>query len=587
MARVEDHIVVDSVEQAQALTHGDRIRTGQVGSTAPVKEQGVSSHEATIDEEALAPRGVSGGVNQTNLDVANVHDVTGGVGDEVIGADPGGPLHPLDLLRLDMDWTGVTLEESGDPLDVVTHDRPSDVIGVVVGGKNTDDRHPVGSDPLNEVVHVPGGIDEQALTGRSVTDRVGEVHHLSGEGIADGEISAREHLAEVEAVVTSRCVRCHRSSVRLAAMSNSTNPSDTVRYGLIGSGMMGVEHLENIAHLDGAVVTAVSDPVDERRAIGAATVSSFGGEAPTLFADHRELIDSGLCDAVVIASPNMTHVDVLGDVLSSDLHVLVEKPLCTTVEDCRRVVDAAAAGPSDRVVWMGLEYRYMPPTTALLAELATGVAGSVKMVAIREHRFPFLVKVGDWNRFNRNTGGTLVEKCCHFFDLMRLVAGAEPVRVLASGAQDVNHLDERYDGEVPDILDNAYVIVEFANGVRGMLDLCMFAEASVNEQEIAVTGDQGKVEALVTQSLLRVGRRADGLHVVDERPISAERVRHVGLHHGASYLEHVDFIESVRAGRSAAVTLTDGLWSVAVGVAAHRSIDEGRPVMLDEVMANS
>ncbi len=62
-------------------------------------------------------------------------------------------------------------------------------------------------------------------------------------------------------------------------MSNSTNPSDTVRYGLIGSGMMGVEHLENIAHLDGAVVTAVSDPVDERRAIGAATVTSFGGEA--------------------------------------------------------------------------------------------------------------------------------------------------------------------------------------------------------------------------------------------------------------------------------------------------------------------
>jgi myo-inositol 2-dehydrogenase/D-chiro-inositol 1-dehydrogenase len=231
-------------------------------------------------------------------------------------------------------------------------------------------------------------------------------------------------------------------------------------------------------------------------------------------------------------------------------------------------------------VWMGLEYRYMPPTTALLAELASGVVGDVRMVAIREHRFPFLAKVGDWNRFNRNTGGTLVEKCCHFFDLMRLVAGAEPVRVLASGAQDVNHLDERYNGEVP-------VIVDFANGVRGMLDLCMFAEASVNEQEISVTGNQGKVEALVTQSLLRVGRRSDGLHVVDERPIASEGVRHVGLHHGASYLEHVDFIESVRAGRPAAVTLTDGLWSVAVGEAAHRSIDEGRPVMLDEVIASS
>lgn len=47
--------------------------------------------------------------------------------------------------------------------------------------------------------------------------------------------------------------------------------------------------------------------------------------------------------------------------------------------------------------------------------------------------------------------------------------------------------------QVPDIIDNAYVIVEFDNGSRGMLDLCMFAEGSKNEQEISVVGDIGKV----------------------------------------------------------------------------------------------
>lgn len=46
---------------------------------------------------------------------------------------------------------------------------------------------------------------------------------------------------------------------------------------------------------------------------------------------------------------------------------------------------------------------------------------------------------------------------------------------------------------MPDIIDNAYVIVEFDNGSRGMLDLCMFAEGSKNEQEISVVGDTGKV----------------------------------------------------------------------------------------------
>lgn len=56
--------------------------------------------------------------------------------------------------------------------------------------------------------------------------------------------------------------------------------------------------------------------------------------------------------------------------------------------------------------------------------------------------------MNNWNRFNVNSGGTLVEKCCHFFDLMRLFVGANPVRVMASGAIDVNHKDEIYDGKV-------------------------------------------------------------------------------------------------------------------------------------------
>ena len=71
-----------------------------------------------------------------------------------------------------------------------------------------------------------------------------------------------------------------------------------------------------------------------------------------------------------------------------------------------------------------MEYRFMPPVQRLLAGLGAGSAGRLRMIAIREHRFPFLVKAGDWNRFSPNTGGTLVWKCSHFVDLMRLMAGA-------------------------------------------------------------------------------------------------------------------------------------------------------------------
>ena len=63
-----------------------------------------------------------------------------------------------------------------------------------------------------------------------------------------------------------------------------------------------------------------------------------------------------------------------------------------------------------------------------------------------------------------------------------------------------------------------------------------------------------------------------------------DRVAHVGFHHGSSYLEHVDFLAAVRDGGPPAVGVEEGLLAVAVGVAAHRSIDEGRVVAMAEVL---
>ncbi|CAN5905416.1 N/A [soil metagenome] len=357
---------------------------------------------------------------------------------------------------------------------------------------------------------------------------------------------------------------------------------DEVRYGIIGTGMMGVEHLWNLHHVEGARVTAIADPNPPSREF--AVAADEGRHRFEVFADHRELLASGLVDAVVVATPNMTHRAILDDVLTTDLPVLVEKPLCTTVADCHAVL-AAAEGRTG-LVWVGLEYRYMPPVARLLQEVRAGEVGAPAMVAIREHRFPFLDKVGHWNRFNANTGGTLVEKCCHFFDLMNQITGDEPVRVLASGGQDVNHLDERYDGEAPDIVDNAFVVVDYRGGARAMLDLCMFAEASEHQEEVSVVGPLGKVEAFLPEATVRIGRRAEGRPGVRTEAVSDPRVAYEGFHHGSSYLEHLDFIDAVRSGSAAGVGLAEGLWSVAMGVAAHRSIDETRAVPLAEVLAD-
>lgn len=360
-------------------------------------------------------------------------------------------------------------------------------------------------------------------------------------------------------------------------MAADREHGEPLRYGIIGTGMMGCEHIRNLALLPGVEVTAIADP--DERSRGWARLA-LAGRPVEQFEDPRELLRRAAIDAVVIATPNHTHYDMLRAVFETDKHVLVEKPLCTEVDDCKRVIDAAAKHRG--LVWVGMEYRYMRPVARLVEEVQRGAIGKLWMLAIREHRFPFLRKVEDWNRFNRNTGGTLVEKCCHFFDLMNLIVQQRPVRVYASGGADVNHRDERYGGETPDILDNAFAVVDFAGGARALLDLCMFAENASHEMEIAATGDAGKAEAFVPAQRLVLTRRDRNEPATITFPLAAN-LAHAGAHHGSTFFEHLAFRDAIRAAGPPIVSVEDGALAVAMGAAGERSVQQGRPVDLAEL----
>jgi len=358
---------------------------------------------------------------------------------------------------------------------------------------------------------------------------------------------------------------------------------EQVRYGLVGTGMMGVEHLQNLAITPGAVVTAIADPVET--SLGWAR-DALGDKADGVrtFADSAGLAASGLVDAVIVASPNYTHRAVLEPLFDAPVAILCEKPLATTLDDARWVAQRASAHA--RPFWTAMEYRYMPPAAEFIARVHGGDIGRLRMLSIREHRFPFLVKVGDWNRFSRNTGGTMVEKCCHFWDLMRLIVGAEAVRVYCSGAMDVNHLDERYDGARPDIIDNSYTTVDFANGVRAMLDLSMFADGAENQEEITAVGDTARLDVLIPEGALvfspRVGFRGEKRverHVVDVDQAALA----AGSHHGSTFYQHQRFNAAVRGAGAVEVTAHDGLMAVAIGTAAEISAREKRVVEMAEL----
>lgn len=361
----------------------------------------------------------------------------------------------------------------------------------------------------------------------------------------------------------------------------------TTHYGLIGAGMMGREHIQNIKLLPDTHLAGFVEPDDN---MAAATLALVPG------ARRMESIGALLAlaelDCLVIASPNFRHVEQLRRIANlRPLPTLVEKPLVTEAGDIAFVRDLETGFGAP--IWVAMEYRYMPPIAAL-CERAPAATGGVQMLSIREHRFPFLEKVGDWNRFNRYSGGTFVEKCCHFFDLMRLVMGSEAVRVVASAGQAVNHLHEQYAGETPDILDHGYVIVDFENNARAMLELCMFAEGARYQEEISAVGAAGKIECHVpgpgrfwpahlgqvpTPRVIESPRQPRGPHTIDT-PVHPVLLQ-AGDHNGSTFYQHKGFLELVRGERQhPAVSVTDGIEAVRLGMAAQQSAATGQVVSL-------
>lgn len=359
------------------------------------------------------------------------------------------------------------------------------------------------------------------------------------------------------------------------------------RYGLVGCGMMGREHIRNVNLLEGVEVSHVFDPVAEL------------AEAAAQLAGGAQITDSLVAlagdqsvDAIIIASPNFTHVGQLEEIVEQrTVPILCEKPLFTDVSDNEKIISLQATYKAP--IWVAMEYRYMPPIAALL-ERAEDVTGGIKMLTLREHRIPFLEKVGDWNRFNRNTGGTLVEKCCHFFDLMRLIVKSEPVRVIATAGQITNHLDEVYNGETPDIWDGGYVAFDFENGARAMLELCMFADGSVWNEEVSAIGPTGKIACRIPGPQRfwpkNLGPSPDP--EISEYPRSPmapvtktikldPSLIEAGDHHGSTFFQHRKFLEVVRGGPSPEVTLEDGRRAVLMGLAAQKAAREGRVVPID------
>ena len=366
-------------------------------------------------------------------------------------------------------------------------------------------------------------------------------------------------------------------------------PTPTHNFVIIGAGTIGKEHMR-VTHLLGrARVHGVFDTRKESAEIAVREFAEISSEKLILYPDLVAALEDPSVDAYFICTPNYTHYEILQSVVKTGKPIFVEKPMATTVADAVEMVKVV--NEYSNFIQIGLQYRYKAQYQEAFHEaLVRKSLGEVKTISVSEYRPAFLDKVGQWNKFSEYSGGTLVEKCCHYFDLINLMAESEPERVFASGGKAVNFHDFEKDGHPSDIDDHAFVIIEYKNGIRANFTLNMFCADF--DEEMIVVGEHGRLVAR-EKACFQQQKSTSSSIAIELGEQGASRISEVNYpwaiessgHHGATFYEHIAFMDQLEGKEVDCATAEQGLWAVIVAAAAQQSIETGNPIRIDDFLA--
>lgn len=284
------------------------------------------------------------------------------------------------------------------------------------------------------------------------------------------------------------------------------------KFNIIGLGNMGQEHMK-VTMLEGrGTIHGIYDtnPLSIKKSKQMFS-EKFPNNSLAEYATLEAACNDPEVDGLIICTPNFTHIDIVRKAVKSKKHILLEKPMATTIQDAYEISEIAKN--YDAVFQIGLQYRFKAIYSETIHEaLERKSVGDIKTISILEHRLPFLDKVNQWNKFSKYSGGTLVEKCCHYFDLLNLLAQSKPVQVYATGSMAVNFVDFQYNNEKSDIIDNAYVTIVYENGTQTSFNLCMFSPMFY--EEIIICGDEGRLKAYENEDFIPVERPETYLEIL-------------------------------------------------------------------------
>lgn len=375
-----------------------------------------------------------------------------------------------------------------------------------------------------------------------------------------------------------------------------------IAIGVIGCGGQGRAVVENFlsAGAGRVRVAAVYDPSSE--SIERAR-SKWPGQQFRERADVAALVNDPEVNLVMIFTPNAFHAEAILAALSAGKQVFSEKPLATTLADCRRVI--AAESQAGISVMTGFVLRYAPVYRKVHELLASGTFGKMIGISASENRISYgggnsMAWDLGWRRMTKFGGPYLLEKCCHDFDLLNWFADSRPIRAAGFGGCDLfipenSYIWDKFPHRVfaknlpeknrinpftseKDIFDNNVVILEYANGVKATFQLTL--ANAIEERRMYISCAEGTIIA-DDAGFLRYRRYGDAAETtVDFRPAIREAE---GGHGGGNAVMARELCDYLLGGPSRPASGTRNALACAVAaLAADESMRTGKVITIPE-----
>ena len=344
------------------------------------------------------------------------------------------------------------------------------------------------------------------------------------------------------------------------------NINRPVRFGLVGYGLFGKHHAQRINVTDGARLAAIAVASNDSQR---AAQSDWPHVQVT--GDYRLLLSQSDIDVIDIVVPNHLHYEIAAAAIAAQKHVLLEKPMALSVDECDRLI--ALANQHQRVIAINHELRHSSLWGGVKELIDAGEIGTPQFAMIELSRFPYRHGSQQWRWDMRRVGNWILEEPIHFFDLARwyLSRAGDPISIYARANS--RHVDR------PELRDNFSALISYADGTYALISQTLAAFG--HHVSAKVAGLDGTLSALWSAA----DARSDEVSVALSYGLGDE-VKQINLDRPTGELLELEdqirmMVRCVREGEQPICTGEDGRWSTLLCLAAQQSVETGQIISLD------